>query len=84
MKNEEKIIAAIAAYLKNADWNYRLPGHVSAEKIAIEIAADVMTLSPAVEPKDYPFSELFDHMAGEYGIELTNAELLRIIHIARK
>lgn len=36
-----------------------------------------------VEPKDFPYSELFDHMANEHGLTLTNTELGDIIHIAR-
>ena len=34
------------------------------------------------EPKDYPY-ELFDHMANEHGLTLTNTELGDIIHVAR-
>ena len=33
--------------------------------------------------KDYPYSELFDHMLNEHGLALTNPELGDIIHIAR-
>lgn len=40
--------------------------------------------SPVPEPKDYPYTELFDHMANEHGLTLTNTELGDIIHIARK
>ncbi len=39
MQNQEKIIQAIAAYLENADWNWRLAASTSAEKIAADIAA---------------------------------------------
>jgi len=39
--NQEKIIEAIAAYLQNADWNWRLPASTSAEKIATDIAAAI-------------------------------------------
>jgi hypothetical protein len=39
--NQEKIIQAIAAYLENADWGWRLPASTSAEKIARELAAAI-------------------------------------------
>jgi hypothetical protein len=34
--------------------------------------------------KDYPYPVLFDHMANEHGLTLTNTELGDIIHIARE
>ena len=40
-------------------------------------------LEAGAEPKDYPYSELFDHMANEHGLTLTNTELGDIIHVAR-
>ena len=33
--------------------------------------------------KNYPYFELFAHMANEHGLALTNTELGDIIHIAR-
>ena len=39
--NQEKIIQAITTYLKNADWNWRLPVSASDEKIAAEIATAI-------------------------------------------
>ena len=77
----DKIIAAIAAYLENADWSWRLPYNYTTQKIAAEIAA---AIAPLVEAKDYPYPELFDHMANEHGLTLTNTELGDIIHVARK
>ena len=45
-----------------------------------EIAA---AIAPLVEPKDYPYNELFDHMANEHGLTLTNTELGDIIHVVK-
>lgn len=83
---QDKIIAAITAYLDKVttkDSNGFLTeftwGHTS--KIhATEIAA---AIAPMVEAKDYPYNELFNHMANEHGLTLTNTELGDIIHIAR-
>lgn len=83
---QDKIIAAIEAYLdkvttkdSNSFLNQFTLGHTS--KIhATEIAA---AISPLVEEKDFPFDKLFDHMANEHGLTLTNTELGDIIHIAR-
>lgn len=50
------------------------------QSIATEIAA---AIAPMVEPKDYPYNELFDHMANEHGLTLTNTELGDIIHVAK-
>jgi hypothetical protein len=40
-------------------------------------------VSEVVGEKDYPYTELFDHMSNEHGLTLTNTELGDIIHIAR-
>lgn len=50
--NQEKIIQAITTYLKNADWNWRLPVSASDEKIAAEIATAIAPhLEAGAEPK---------------------------------
>lgn len=94
----DKIIAAIAAYLEEetapSPREDRLAvefggvinrGHFThagfCQEIATEIAA---AIAPLVEAKDYPYPELFDHMANEHGLTLTNTELGDIIHVARK
>lgn len=50
------------------------------QEIAAEIAGKLLAV---VGEKDYPYDELFDHMANEHGLTLTNTELGDIIHIAR-
>lgn len=75
---QDKIIAAIAAYLGNQRWSWRLP--LGNYETSAEIAA---AIAPLVEPKDYPYNELFDHMSNEHGLTLTNTELGDIINIAR-
>ena len=53
-------------------------------KFCQEISAEIFEkLLPIVGEKDLPLSELFDHMANEHGLTLTNTELGDIIHIAR-
>jgi hypothetical protein len=47
---------------------------------AAQIAGKVLAI---VGEKDFPYAELFDHMANEHGLTLTNTDLGDIIHIAR-
>lgn len=54
-----------------------------AEKLAAAIAPHLEYVTGAQE-QDYPYSELFDHMANEHGLTLTDTELGDIIHVARK
>lgn len=95
---QEKIIASIAAYLeretkvtgfRNDRHRVEFGGSINhghfthagfCQEIATEIAA---AIAPLVEAKDYPHSELFDHMANEHGLTLLDTELDDIIHIAR-
>jgi hypothetical protein len=44
---------------------------------------DENKVSEVVGEKNYPYTELFDHMSNEHGLALTNPELGDIIHIAR-
>ena len=44
---------------------------------------DENKVSEVVGEKNYPYTELFNHMANEHGLTLTNTELGDIIHIAR-
>jgi hypothetical protein len=53
------------------------------KKRAIQEWLDENKVSEVVGEKDYPYSELFDHMANEHGLTLTDTELGDIIHIAR-
>ena len=98
--NKEKIIDAIAAYLEketNVKYGHlRLPervefggslnpGHFTHTGFCREIATEIAyAIAPHLEEPDLPLSELFDHMANEHGLTLTNTELGDIIHIARK
>ena len=70
------------------DFGVKNPGHFThagfCKEFATEIAAAIALLVPVIEPKDYPFSELFNHMESEHGIILTDTELGDIIYIARK
>jgi hypothetical protein len=50
------------------------------DQIAAEIAEKLL---PIVNEKGFPYNELFDHMANEHGLAMTNTELGDIIHIAR-
>ena len=54
-----------------------------AEKLAAAIAPHMESGAGTTEPKDYPYSELFDHMANEHGLTLTNTELGDIIHVVK-
>jgi hypothetical protein len=55
----------------------------AAEFIKQEAAEITGKLLPIVGEKDFPYTELFDHMAEQHGLTLTNTELGDIIHIAR-
>jgi len=82
--NQEKIIQAIAATLEENLNHAHIGYEIDCQEIATEITADIAPhLEAGAEPKDYPYSELFDHMANEHGLTLTNTELGDIIHIAR-
>ena len=97
---QNKIIAAIAEYLEQEtnvagelgiqriEFGGLNQGHFThagfCQEVATEIAAAIALLVPVIEPKDYPFSELFNHMESEHGIILTDTELGDIIYIARK
>ncbi len=49
-----------------------------------EIAAEIAEkLLPIVSEKDFPYGELFDHIANEHGLTLNDTDLSDIIHIAR-
>jgi len=83
---QDKIIAAIAAYLdkvttkdSNGFLNQFTWGHTS--KIhAITLAA---AIAPLVAEKDLPLSELFTHMSEQHDLTLTDTELADIIHVSR-
>ena len=91
MRNE-KIIQAIAAYLgKVMTYNNSLT-KIQFERTCVNGAAEFIqqeakqiaaAIAPLVEEKDLPYTELFDHMANEHGLTLTNTELGDIIHVAR-
>ena len=90
---QDKIIAAISAYLeKETVIATKLVGGETTRhfmsnpaKLCQEIAAEIAAaIAPLAEAKDYPYPELFDHMANEHGLTLTNTELGDIIHVARK
>lgn len=98
MQNQEKIAQAIAAYLeKNTEHIWHSQGERMAfnkpceypvfseqsflQAIAAELAA---AIAPHLEAgADFPYDKLFDHMANEHGLTLTNTELGDIIHVAR-
>lgn len=96
MQNEA-IVNAIAAYLeKNTEHIWHSQGErmafsepceypVFSEQSFLQArAAEIATaIAALVEPKDFPYTELFDHMANEHGLTLTNTELGDIIHVAR-
>jgi hypothetical protein len=50
------------------------------EAIAADIAEKVLAV---VSEKDFPYGELFDHIANEHGLTLNDTDLSDIIHIAR-
>jgi len=97
--NQEKIIQAIAAYLEK-ETLYRQNGRqgvtteflndypthsIAVSEYAHAIAAAIAPhMEARAEPKDYPFSELFDHMESEHNLILTDTELGDIIYISRK
>jgi hypothetical protein len=94
---KDLIIAEIAAYLEAETYVVRReetrrvefggainPGHFTHSGFCREIAAEIeKKISHIVYPKDFPYDKLFDHMAAEHGLTLTNTELGDIIHIAR-
>ena len=91
---QDKIIAAIAAYLemetgfsedyRKVTFAKRLPAKMGKDEFCKNRAAEIATaIAPLVEAKDYPYNELFNHMANEHGLTLTNTYLGDIIHIAR-
>ena len=92
MQNQEKIIQAIAAYLEENTiavqdatvWHLQFKKEIDKlflTKTAHALAAAIATHLEA--GAGYPYSELFDHMANEHGLTLTNTELGDIIHVAR-
>jgi hypothetical protein len=87
---KDQIIKVIAEYLNKTEvpkekWDGTV-GFFPAEwplpmsVIAAEIAEKLL---PIVGEKDYPYTNLFDYMAIEHGLALTDTELGDIIHIAR-
>ena len=85
MQSETKIKEAIYKVLRREIENEDgFSFGTDLSEVAAEIAAAIAPhLEAGAEPKDYPYSELFDHMANEHGLTLTNTELGDIIHIAR-
>jgi len=81
MQNQEKIIQAIAATLEENLNHAHIGYEIDCQEIAAEITAAIAPHLEAVA--DLPYSELFDHMANEHGLTLTNTELGDIIHVAR-
>lgn len=93
----DKIIAAIAAYLEEetapSPREDRLAvefggvinrGHFTHAGFCQEIAAEIAkAISPLVEAKNYPYNELFNHMANEHDLTLTDTELADIIQVVR-
>ena len=94
---KQEIIKIIAEYLEaesrevysgengiTLDFGVKTPGHYTHAGFCQEIAAEIAEkLLPVVGQKDLPLSELFDHMANEHDLTLTDTELGDIIHIAR-
>jgi len=87
---KDEIAKIIAEYLNNktqlktTDYGrfreFNIDWQIPVSVIAAEIAEKLL---PIVGEKDLPLSELFDHMANEHDLTLTNTELGDIIHIAR-
>jgi len=85
MQNQEKIIQAIVAYLEREILLGCAKDTCASEYIAKQIyEAAIAPHLESVKPKDFPYTELFDHMANEHGLTLTNTELGDIVRIARK
>ena len=96
---QKEIIAAIAAYLEQetdvqcgeygraerVEFGGTLnPAGFTHSGFCQEIAAEIAAaIAPLVQLKDYPYDKLFDHMANEHGLTLTNTELGDIIHVVR-
>ena len=86
MQNQEKIIKAIQRHLKlNAEIIAASVKHGNTLSPAAAIFHNCIAphLEAGAEPKDYPYTELFDHMANEHGLTLTNTELGDIIHVVK-
>jgi hypothetical protein len=81
MENKQQIKQAIFDQIgilpinQNKEFYFSSPDEL-AEKIYAAIA-------PILQPKDFPYSKLFDHMANEHDLTLTQGQLGDIIHIAR-
>jgi len=94
---KDQIAKVIAEYLEDetslvnpgdnrivVDFGSKNMAHFTHAGFCQEIAAEIAgKLLPVVGEKNYPLSELFDHMANEHELTLTNPELGDIIHIAR-
>lgn len=78
---KDELIKIIAEYLERNT----LISCVSGDECRYEFAASEIAekLLPIVGEKDFPYDELFDHMANEHGLTLIQGELGDIIHIAR-
>ena len=76
---KDELIKVIAEYLEQ---EILLGKEVS--NATIHIATQITEkILPIVGEKDYPYNELFNHMANEHNLTLTDTELGDIIHIAR-
>lgn len=76
---KDELIKVIAEYLEQ---EILLGKEVSTATIHIATQITEKIL-PIVGEKDYPYNELFNHMANEHNLTLTDTELGDIIHIAR-
>lgn len=95
---QDKIIAAIAAYLEKEtkvtgfrNNRHRVEfggsinhGHFTHAGFCQEIATEIYTaIAPLATEKDLQLSELFTHMSEQHNLTLTDTELGDIIHVAR-
>lgn len=91
---KDKIIAAIAEQLdkltvfsddfRKIRFEKKLGARTGKDEYCQEVASEIAEkLLPIVGEKDFPYDELFDHMANEHGLTLIQGELGDIIHIAR-
>ena len=94
---QEKIIAAIAAYLERETIHDYISEHkcvkfggllnpagIDHAGFCQEIATEIAAaVAPMVEEKDLPLSELFTHMSEQHDLTLTDTELADIIHVSR-